>query len=435
MLTTSTIHKFSQEINEKFTFEQSPKIALGVSGGPDSLALAILTKQWLDKIGGSLQCLIVNHNLRPEAKPESLYTAKILEKYHIKHHIIEWEGTKKMSNLQNQAREARRNLLTKWCKTNKYKYLFLAHNQDDVVETFFMRLFRGSGLQGLSSIPHLSTYNNITIVRPLLDFKKTELELFLTKQNIKWIKDPSNHDNKFLRSKIRKLLKSTLLEEIIPYDLMLDRCFTGIESIKRNNNIIEHSKNDIMSNIVSTYPEGYLTIKLDTFLDLPDEIALNILASCLINISGKHCYRPRFASLKILYNKIVLQHNKASTLWNCEIKIRGNLIYIYYESKNNYPNVEIIDQNTIKWDNRFIIKTPHIEKLKIIKFNQNIYSNNKKLLDTKKIKELPKKIIYSLPAIEIEQSLYVPFLTKQRRADINILFQPSIPLAKKIFSY
>lgn len=53
----------------------------------------------------------------------------------------------------------------------------------------------------------------------------------------------------------------------------------------------------------------------------------------------------------------------------------------------------------------------------------------------KKIKSLPKKIIYSLPAIEIEKSLYVPFLTKEIRTEINILFQPSIPLAKKIFSY
>ena len=430
MPTTSTIHKFNQEINEKFTFGKSPRIALGVSGGPDSLSLAILTKQWLDGISGTLTCLTINHNLRPEAKSEALYTSQILEKHHIEHYILDWEGTTKMSNLQNQAREARRNLLTKWCKKNKYKYLFLAHNQDDVVETFFMRLFRGSGIQGLSSITHLSEYNGIVIARPLLGFKKSELELFLSSQNIKWVTDPSNHDTKFLRSKIRKLLKSTSLEEIMPYNLMLDRCTTGIESIKRNNNIIETNKKKIIADIVSLYPEGYLTIALEQFLELPIETALNILASCLITISGTHHYRPRFSSLQKLYNKLTLKDHKSSTLWNCEIKIRGNLIYVYYESKNIPPNIEAIDSHTIKWDGRFIIKMPNIKQYKIPRFSHAIYASNKESFDTKKIKSLPKKIIYSLPAIEIKQTIYVPFLTKQQRTELNINVKPSIPLAK-----
>lgn len=430
MPTTSTIHKFNQEINEKFTFGKSPRIALGISGGPDSLALAILTKQWIDKVGGTLTCLTVNHNLRPEAKSEALYVAQILKKYRIEHHTLIWEGTKNLSNLQNQAREARRNLLTEWCKTNKYSYLFLAHNQDDVIETFFMRLFRGSGIQGLSSIPHLSEYNDIVIARPLLGFKKSELELFLSNQNIKWVKDPSNHDTKFLRSKIRNLLKSTLLEEIMPYNLMLDRCTIGVDSIKRTNNIIETSKKKIINDIVSLYPEGYLTIALEEFLQLPKETALSILASCLITISGTHCYRPRFSSLQKLYNKLRLKDQKSSTLWNCEIKIRGNLIYVYYESKNTHPNIEVIDPQTIKWDGRFIIKMPNIKQSKIQRFSHNIYASNKVSFDTNKIKSLPKKIIYSLPAIEIKQTIYVPFLTKQQRTELNINFKPSIPLAK-----
>lgn len=384
MFTTSTIHKFNQEINEKFTFEQPPKIALGISGGPDSLALAILTKQWLDAVGGTLICLTVNHNLRPDAESEAHYTGEVLKKYNIKHHILNWKGTNKLSNLQNQARDARRNLLTTWCKTNRYKYLFLAHTQDDVVETFFMRLFRGSGMQGLSSIPHLSTFNNVIILRPLLDFKKTELEGFLTNQNIKWIQDPSNHDNKFLRSKIRKLLKSDLLADIISYDLMLDRCITGISSIKRANDIIETDKYDIMSDIVSVYPEGYLTIKLESFLGLNTETALSILASCLITISGKRHYRPRFSSLKTLYNHLRSKNKKAATLSDCEIKIRKTLIYIYSESKNPQPNIEIIDQNTAKWDDRFLITIQNINRYNITKFNQNKYAQNKDLFDAKK---------------------------------------------------
>lgn len=432
---TNTLHKFIAEINEKFSFEQSPQIVLGVSGGPDSLALALLTKHWIDKIGGKLICLTVNHNLRPESENEAAYTSKLLKKYNIEHHILDWEGTKKKSNLQDQARKARISLLTNWCLNNKIKHLFLAHTQDDEVETFFMRLFRGSGLQGLSSIQHISEYNSVNIIHPLLNFKKEELERFLSEQDIKWITDPSNNNDQFLRVKIRKFLKSEIMNDIIPYTLMLDRCKNGIDSIKRANDLIEKQKNKIISEIIELHPEGYLTIKYSEFAKIPMELSLNILASCLITISGKHFYRPRFESLKLLYKHILSHSKKAITLWECEVKIKKNLIFIYHEVKKTTPPISIIDKNTIKWDNRFIIKYPNISKeLNIVRFNSKIYSQNKEILDISKYEDIPKKILYSLPTLMINNTIYVPFLTKQRISEINIYFSPSIPLAKNAFS-
>ena len=326
----TTIHKFTKEINENFIFEKHPKIAVAVSGGPDSLALTLLSKAWLDSIGGTVICLTVNHNLRKEAQAEALYTKNLCKKYDIEHHILYWQGTTRLSNIQKQAREARRDLLTDWCKKHNIKYLFLAHTEDDLVETFFIRLFRGSGTQGLSSIAALSYYNDINIVRPLLSFKKEELEHYLTIQNIEWIKDPSNYNNQFLRTKIRKLLRSEEMQDIMPYNLLLDRCTKGITSIQNVNHLIEEQKTKILSEITKTHPEGYITIELEQFTKLPTELALNILASCLMQISGKY-YRPRFNSLQNLYKRLILKEQKTTTLWSCKVKIRKNFIYICSE--------------------------------------------------------------------------------------------------------
>ncbi|MBP9792248.1 MAG: tRNA lysidine(34) synthetase TilS [Rickettsiales bacterium] len=433
---TTTIHKFTKEINEIFTFGEYPKIAVAVSGGSDSLALALLSKHWVEKIGGKLVCLTVNHNLRPEASEEARYTQKICHNHNIEHHILNWIGTTKLSNLQNQAREARRDLLTEWCNQNNVKCLLLAHHQDDLVETFFIRLFRGSGTQGLASISPLSSHNNIYIIRPLLNFKKEELEQYLKLQNIEWVQDPSNNNNKFLRTKIRKLLKSSIMQDIIPYDLLIERCTKGIKSIQNVNDLVEIQKNQILTKTVLLYPEGFITIDCDSFIKLPTELALNVLSSCLITISATHFYRPRLASLRKIYDNIISKTIKTSTLWKCEITLKKNIIYIYPEIRNTLPIISIKNKNCIKWDNRFIIEKTNVsEDHNIQRCTASILKKFQNSLDTKKYKTLPKKIFYSLPVLELQDQIYVPFLTNHTPSEINIYFEPSIPLAKTIFSY
>ena len=420
----STIHKFEAEINENFTFTSPLNIALGVSGGPDSLSLALMTKQWLDKKKGKLVCLTINHNLRPEAKNEALHTTKTLQKHNITHHILNWEGTDKTSNLQNQARDARRHILTSWCQKNNFPYLFLAHTQDDLVETFFIRLFRGSGIRGLSSIKPISQYNKINIIRPLLSFKKIELQQYLTNHKVEWINDPSNNNNKFLRSKIRKLLKSDLLTNILPYELMLDRCSKGIHSIQQAHIIIEEQKKTIASKIVTLHPEGYITISLENFLNLHQELALNILASCLITISGKHSYRPRLNSLKKIYDHIMCKNTKLITLWDCEIKIKKNKIFIYSEIKTQIADIEKMSNDILKWDNRFIIESKNISQITAITRLNSQILKQEKYKNLMQYNSIPKKIFYSLPVIHMNKKTFIPFISNNIQ-DIKIYFQPT----------
>ena len=99
------------------------KIAVGVSGGADSLALVFLLHNYTKNYGGELCALTVNHHLRKEADDETKYVAELLAKNAIKHGVLHWYHEPVQSGMENKARQARYELLFGWCKENDCKIL------------------------------------------------------------------------------------------------------------------------------------------------------------------------------------------------------------------------------------------------------------------------------------------------------------------------
>ena len=128
------------------------RIGVAISGGPDSLALAFLIKcyQLLNNLDAKF--FIVDHRLRKESSKEAKLTMLLLKKFDIDCKIFKWRGKKPSSNIQSIARNERYKLLKKACKKNNIKHLLIGHHIDDLYENFFIRLLRGSGLRGLSSL-------------------------------------------------------------------------------------------------------------------------------------------------------------------------------------------------------------------------------------------------------------------------------------------
>ena len=183
--------------------------ALGVSGGADSLCLSYFAKIYSSEFKNKIHVLIVDHKLRKESYKEASKVKKILLKKGISSKILEWKGKIPKTNIQKNARDMRYALISNYCLKNQIRYLLTAHHGDDQIENFFIRLLRGSGLTGLSSMPENAKYSNkLKIIRPFLTLEKKDLKYVTLNYFKTYVKDPSNNNEKFLRARIRKYRKN-----------------------------------------------------------------------------------------------------------------------------------------------------------------------------------------------------------------------------------
>ena len=148
---------------------------VAISGGPDSLALAALSKAYSIERKTSFHYTLVNHNIRSNSSKEADQVKVLLKKHKIKLNVLKNNLTIK-NNIQSQARKIRYSILSSFCIKKNIRTILTGHNLDDQVETFFIRLSRGSGLTGLSAMKPLSKLDKkIDLFRPLLDVKKKSL--------------------------------------------------------------------------------------------------------------------------------------------------------------------------------------------------------------------------------------------------------------------
>ena len=185
----------------------SERLALAVSGGPDSMALLALAAE---AFPGRIAALTVDHRLRPAAAAEAATVAACCAERDIPHATLPWLGTKPAAGMQAAAREARYALMADWCAANGYALLLTAHHADDQAETLLMRLARGSGSAGLAGIrPTRALGHGVTLVRPLLGTRRAELAAIAAATGWPLADDPSNRDLNYARTAARALLTTT----------------------------------------------------------------------------------------------------------------------------------------------------------------------------------------------------------------------------------
>lgn len=184
-------------------FEACPSLAVGVSGGRDSLALALLARDWAAGRGGRVVGLIVDHGLRAESAREATATLERLVSHGVEGAILRWPGAKPRTGLQEAARAARYRLLRDECRRRGIVHLLLAHHADDQVETVTMRAARRSGPDGLAGMAALIEQPEVRLLRPLLTVPRSRLTGTLLARGVQWIDDPSNADPRFERARLR----------------------------------------------------------------------------------------------------------------------------------------------------------------------------------------------------------------------------------------
>jgi len=160
-------------------FDIYDSFVVAVSGGPDSLALAFLTKIYSIKNKVDCKYFIVDHKLRKESTEEAKKVRKVLDNFNIKSKILTWKGKKPKTNIQSLARKKRYDLLFSQCKKLRINNLVVGHHLDDLFENFFIRMIRGSGLKGLVSLEKKTMVNKINLLRFLpFSIKQESHKLF-----------------------------------------------------------------------------------------------------------------------------------------------------------------------------------------------------------------------------------------------------------------
>ena len=306
------------------------KFALAVSGGSDSLCLAYFSKIYSSEFGSKIYVLIVDHNLRKESYKEALKVKTILKRRNISSKILTWRGSTPNKNIQKNARDIRYSLIFNYCQKENIKYLVTAHHEDDQIENFFIRLFRGSGLTGLSSMSSKTKYNEkLKIIRPFLNLNKADLKYVTLNYFKTYIKDPSNEDEKFLRVRIRKYKKKMEME-----GLSTKRISKTVENLASANQALNFYKDKALSKHVSFLSKNKCLINKKIFSEEAGEIIFKSFSGILSLISGMY-YPPRSAKIINLISRIKKDKFEKSTLGGCIVEVKDNFILITKEFKES----------------------------------------------------------------------------------------------------
>ncbi len=241
-------------LSERFTPKET--VVVAVSGGIDSMVLFDVLRQ------EDLELVIahVNHGTRPEAAEEYATIERLAKKHGavFEGHILK---TRVKSHFQAKAHEARRAFFIETAKKHGAKKVVLGHHLDDRIETFFMRLVKGSPLPNLNVFNAYATHGDIVFIRPFADIPKTWIETYARKHDIEFFKDATNVEPFYTRNRFRHDILPLLMKENPKFhDIMLEHFdrFQGIEDLidERVRHILSSDGDTLPNEILASLPEA-----------------------------------------------------------------------------------------------------------------------------------------------------------------------------------
>ena len=352
--------------------EKEDRIAVGVSGGADSMVLlwALLDKQ--KQIGFYFEVVNINHHIRgAESDRDSLFVEEFCKKRKIPYKIIDVDVLKlkkdEKKTLEESARIARYNAFEKVMKQNKLNKLFLAHHKNDQAETILMHIFRGSGISGASGIKDTKT-----TFRPLLNFTKKEILNIAQEHGIDFVEDSTNEDTNYTRNFIRN--------KVIP---QIEEVYPGLVD-----NICAFGKKceGLQSFILSQIDESLILIS-------DDEVVLNQRIFEFDKILVREYIKKAFEKIGV-FSDIEAKHfslvyELSSLEVNKEIYLPHEVVArkIYsgvklYKNKSNSvveEEYEFIKNGKFKFGNDFVINT------QVVKSDEVVYGEGALFVDATKI--------------------------------------------------
>lgn len=282
----------------------SKVLAVAVSGGPDSMALAHLLCQWSEKTGGpDIHILSVDHGLRKASAQEVRQVQGIVSGWpKARHSILIWDGEKPDARIQEEARSARYGLFEEYCLKHSIHQLYLAHHGDDQIETFLFRLSKGSGLDGLCAMRPVQNRGSLTLCRPLLEFAKNDLVQYCRSEAIPFVEDPSNQKDEFARARLRKIV-AALEEE----GLSFKRLSTTTQRLERARICLENMAHDVYKNAILNKETDCIVFNYNLLVNHDFEPVFRAMKTALDELVQNQSYGPRTEKLEALVDDLMNQ--------------------------------------------------------------------------------------------------------------------------------
>lgn len=280
------VEKVKKTIKKYRMLESGDRVIVGVSGGPDSMALLYALNQIKEKYNLVLKVAHLNHGFRgEEAQREAQFVEEMAQKLELPFEVKAFDvpAYKKKSSLSSQeaARVIRYQFLEDVRKKFNAKKIALGHNANDQAETLMMWLLRGTGVKGLSGIPPVREGG---IIRPLIETTREEIEVYLKEREIPFVIDSSNQKTDYLRNRLRHELLPLLEEH---YNPQLVKSLVQTASIlRREDEYLENIAKDLLKEIVVSKDSRSVVIDSKGLLALPSVIQMRCVRGVLEQVKG-----------------------------------------------------------------------------------------------------------------------------------------------------
>ncbi len=312
-------------------------VAIGVSGGPDSMALLDL----MIKLKSELDLIVivchVNHNVREESKIEEEYLREFCKEKGLQFEFMKITNYGD-DNFHNEARTIRYNFFDKVAKENNARFLMTAHHGDDLIETILMRIVRGSTLKGYSGFSKRVIREDYTILRPLITVTKSELEEYCKKNNVKYFIDKSNSKDTYTRNRYRKYVLPFLKSEDANVH---DKFLKFSETLIEYNDYIDREVKEVINKVLKS---GVLSI--NKFKELDHLIQTKIIYNILEKIYGDDLFIVTNTHVKLIFD--LVNGDKAQAMVHLPnnvkvIKTYDEITFGYVEEQYDVYEIEIND--------------------------------------------------------------------------------------------
>ncbi|EFB40237.1 MULTISPECIES: tRNA lysidine(34) synthetase TilS [Parachlamydia] len=197
----------------KMRCDETRPILVGLSGGPDSIALLYLLLKCAKMIPLKLGIAHIDHRWRQESEKEAETLKTLAESLHVPFHLKVLDPTSMHGNLEAACRDLRYQFFAEVAAIYDYQAVVLGHHQDDQAETILKRILEGASLVKLRGIAETKQQGGLAIWRPLLEVDKAKILSWLSKHDIPFFNDSTNLDPKFLRGKMRSRMMPYLAKE------------------------------------------------------------------------------------------------------------------------------------------------------------------------------------------------------------------------------